>query len=212
MTTLFYFTGTGNSFNAAQEIARDLTDAHLVPMVGCLGQGDIPTLTGKVILVFPVYLLTVPYPVRQFLNTADFSPADYIALVTTGELKGNLCAVAVNRLLAKNNREVEYFQEILMPQNSPTGIKPTKGDERWTEKVSKINTRKILDENKTLYMRIASDIAASKTQKTSRPSVSEFWNPLSAVCQKTTRQPFLISRTTPAPAAEYAKACAPPER
>ena len=55
-TTIYYFTGTGNSLKIARDIAEKL-DAELVPMAKIWQQESIASNTEKVGFVHPLYYL-----------------------------------------------------------------------------------------------------------------------------------------------------------
>ncbi len=82
-TTLYYFTGTGNSLACAREIAQSLGDAELVPIAALRGERQVVAPTPRVGIVFPVYFYTLPLIVRAFLERLDLSGARYTFLVAT---------------------------------------------------------------------------------------------------------------------------------
>lgn len=160
MISLFYYTGTGNSLDVARKIRKELGEGELLPMLAYIEAEKRESVYGTVVLVFPCYLMTIPYPVRQFLSFNDFSAADYIAAVSTGQNTGNVCEITINRLLQKQRRQLDRYAEILMPANSPTGIRPTKGDADWNEKVSGKALAGTLAHAAALCRSVAADIAA----------------------------------------------------
>ncbi|HAZ30496.1 TPA: 4Fe-4S ferredoxin [Candidatus Acetothermia bacterium] len=88
-TTLYYFTGTGNSLACARAIAAGLGDADLVPISSLRGEERVRVLTERVGIVCPVYFYTLPLIVREFIPRLDLSGVRYAFLVATmGGLPG----------------------------------------------------------------------------------------------------------------------------
>ena len=77
-TVLYYFTATGNSLAAAQELGSLLEDSLLVPIVSANGE-ECSKETQRIGLVTPVYHLGLPRIVADFcVNTlAVFQQAYY---------------------------------------------------------------------------------------------------------------------------------------
>jgi ferredoxin/flavodoxin len=88
-TTLYYFTGTGNSLACARAIAKGLGDTDLVPIASLRGQDRIRVPTERVGIACPVYFYTLPLLVREFIPRLDLSGVEYAFLVATmGGLPG----------------------------------------------------------------------------------------------------------------------------
>ena len=79
-TTLFYFSGTGNSLKVARDLAAELGDAELISIPRALGEQIAPQAehTG---IVFPTYFGGLPLIVARFLRT--LRPTGYTFAVTT---------------------------------------------------------------------------------------------------------------------------------
>lgn len=82
-TTIYYFSGTGNSLFIARELKQRLPGAELVPIVSLIGQKRIITSAPIIGLVFPVHALTIPVIVKRFIRKTDFSSAQYIFSAAT---------------------------------------------------------------------------------------------------------------------------------
>ncbi|HNX93110.1 MAG TPA: EFR1 family ferrodoxin, partial [Syntrophomonas sp.] len=79
-TTIFYYTGTGNSLWIARLLARDLGNTELISMVNPVIHWD--EIDSSVIgLVFPVHVWGVPHRVLDFLDQLSSRPVDYIFAV-----------------------------------------------------------------------------------------------------------------------------------
>ena len=82
-TTLYYFTGTGNSLVVARAIAAGLGGAALVPIASLDRTARITVPTERVGIICPVYFYTLPVIVREFLARLDLSKVHYAFLVLT---------------------------------------------------------------------------------------------------------------------------------
>jgi ferredoxin/flavodoxin len=114
-TTIFYYTGTGNSLWAARTLTDELGEAELISMPEF--QAGKAVNSGIVGLVFPVYIWGVPAPVLRFVNTMKGSRPDYLfAMVTNGGQVSNTL-VQLKRVLAGNGLTLSSGFEIKMPSN-----------------------------------------------------------------------------------------------
>lgn len=135
-TEIYYFSGTGNSLHIAKELQQRLPEAELIPMVGALDNDIIKTKAQTVGFVFPIYLTTIPAPVRRFLERLDMGSVRYAFTAVTRI--GTFCVanINVNRILKKKGKSLQAQFILNMANNSPTGLKPGKGDDNWLEQIS----------------------------------------------------------------------------
>ena len=80
---IYYFSGTGNSLHVARELQRRMPETKLIPMISLLDEDVIKTKGEKIGFVFPIYLSSIPDPVRRFLKKMDLKPTQYIFALTT---------------------------------------------------------------------------------------------------------------------------------
>jgi ferredoxin len=81
-TTIFYFTGSGNSLANARRLAAELGGARLVSMPRALGEGFVPP-SGRIGLVFPTYAYGLPRMVREFAEKAVLPEDAYVFAVAS---------------------------------------------------------------------------------------------------------------------------------
>ncbi len=81
-TTLYYFSGTGNSLKAAYDLAAQLGDAKVVSLAKAM-QGNIDTSADRIGIVFPVYMWGLPLIVAEFVNAMPVNKGAYIFAVAT---------------------------------------------------------------------------------------------------------------------------------
>ena len=94
---MYYFSGTGNTLHVARELRARIPGATLSPMVSLLDREVITPRAGSVGLVFPIYLMTVPIPVRRFVEKLDVSAAEYLFAVATSGGTADYAGVFLDR-------------------------------------------------------------------------------------------------------------------
>jgi hypothetical protein len=94
-TGIYYFSGTGNSLEAARGLAANIPDASIIPMAACLSSGAVPLDSGRIGFVFPMYFYGCPPIVLDFVSRFDFSRASRRFAVVTfaGPITGSLIAL-----------------------------------------------------------------------------------------------------------------------
>jgi ferredoxin len=135
-TLIFYFSGTGNSLVVAKKLHLKIPNSQLIPIIGFINSGLKQIQQKTIVLVFPTYLTTIPYPVRQFIQNSDFSKVSYISFVATGLGIFNLSRLAADRILKKQKKHINSFFSIKMIQNSPVGLTPAKGNPAWKDEIT----------------------------------------------------------------------------
>lgn len=109
-TTIYYFSGTGNSLTNARNIAEGLADAEVVSIPHALSpgpQGTVPepgsqSTSRRIGFVFPTYAYGLPRIVEEFIEKAEL-PADayYFAVASNCGIPGPVLR-RLARLLRKN--------------------------------------------------------------------------------------------------------------
>lgn len=82
-TEIYYFSGTGNSLHVARELHKRIPGSDLIPILSLLNNDTIKTNGDTIGFVFPVYFLTIPMPVSDFLHKLDLTSARYIFAIGT---------------------------------------------------------------------------------------------------------------------------------
>lgn len=142
-TEIYYFSGTGNSLHVGKELQKRIPGVEIIPIVSLLDRETIVTHADILGFVFPLHLTTLPSPVRQFIEKLDASSAHYIFSIVTRFGTFCLANICVERLLRKQGKHLNARFVINMASNSPTGIKPGKGDAKWVSRISKENVARL---------------------------------------------------------------------
>ncbi|MFC1617074.1 EFR1 family ferrodoxin [Candidatus Margulisiibacteriota bacterium] len=116
-TTIYYFSGTGNSLKVAQDMAAQLGNTHIIPMSIELKKETISAYSDTIGFVFPVYCWGLPRIVIDFIHKFELDPKKYyFALATGGSSVGNTL-VQFNSLLKRKKAKLSAGYLIVMPGN-----------------------------------------------------------------------------------------------
>jgi ferredoxin len=108
---ILYFTSTGNCLYTAKRIGGDLLS---IPQ---LQKDGIYEINDDIIgIVSPIYGFDVPRPVRSYLNKAKIK-AEYVFTIMTYGNKSMAALAQMEKLLAKNNIQLDYSNEIKTVDN-----------------------------------------------------------------------------------------------
>jgi ferredoxin len=130
-TTIFYFSGTGNSLKIAKDISKGISDCRLRHIAAAMAHGDTtPVETDKIGFVFPVYADGLPLIVEQFLRGLKTHPDTYVfAVANYGAAAGGSLLQADNILREKGCRLSAAFG-LKMPDNTQILFPPGSGEEQ----------------------------------------------------------------------------------
>lgn len=118
-TEVYYFSGTGNSLYVAKELQKLIPDIDLIPIARVLKSDNIRTKGDKVGFVFPCHGLTIPIPVREFLEKVNVKSSDYFfAIATRGGTIFRGFPV-INKFLNKQGKSLNATFVITMGMNDP---------------------------------------------------------------------------------------------
>ncbi len=132
-TTLYYFSGTGNSLKVARDIADKLGDAEIVSIPDIVDQDAISS-SGCIGLVFPVYAYGLPLIATRFLKKLSLQGNDtYVfAVATCKEKKGGCMQQLAHELKAKGLALSAAFA-VRMPGNCIHAYNPEPIEEQETK-------------------------------------------------------------------------------
>ena len=69
-TTIYYFSGTGNSLKIARDIAEKLEECELIPIAKVWQQDQLASTSKNVGFIFPLYYFGLPKIVYDFIMNA----------------------------------------------------------------------------------------------------------------------------------------------
>jgi ferredoxin len=117
-TTIYYFTGTGNSLQITKNIRDKLEDCKLIPIAKVWQIKDLAATSEKVGFVFPLYYSGLPKIVYDFANKIDLSSTNYFfAVVISGGDVSELPLQQLERILKTKTKKLNAGFLIPMPNN-----------------------------------------------------------------------------------------------
>ena len=123
-STIYYFSGTGNSLQVAKDLQAVLPDCHLASIPKAVRQESVVTHARVLGLVFPVYWLGLPVIVTRFLERLEAAPETYcFAVGTCGGVSGQAIH-QVGALLAEKGLTLHAGFTVWMPGNNQTYYPP----------------------------------------------------------------------------------------
>ncbi len=117
-TTLYYFSGTGNSLNIARQLSEKLEDCTLIPIAKAIKE-ESPVASGeKVGFVFPLYYYGLPKIIYDFANKLDISGVNYLFAIVTraGDIDG-VPFLQLERIFRTKSKNLSAGFFVLMPDN-----------------------------------------------------------------------------------------------
>ena len=116
-TTIYYFSGTGNSLKIARMLAGELEECELIPMARLWKLERITAPEGTIGFVFPMYSYGLPDIVEKFVQRIELERSDYIfTVVTRGGAQG--CALQkIEDILLEKLRYLNSGYYVDMPSN-----------------------------------------------------------------------------------------------
>jgi NAD-dependent dihydropyrimidine dehydrogenase PreA subunit/flavodoxin len=138
-STIYFFTGTGNSLKVAKDLAEHLGDCELIPIAKIWQRENLASTAQKVGFAFPLYYSGMPKIVYDFIEKIDLTNAEYFfAIVTSAGDVTELPLQQVNMLLKAKSRAKSLNAGFLvtMPNNYIIGfdIHPEQRQKEFFEK------------------------------------------------------------------------------
>lgn len=117
-TTLFYFSGTGNSLTVAKELKQELKNCELVPIAKAIKNDDFTFNNEKIGFIFPLYYYGLPKIVMDFVNRIEIDNSTYtFAIVTRAGDADGVPFIQLEKVLRKNSKNLSAGYFIQMPDN-----------------------------------------------------------------------------------------------
>ncbi|TFG15650.1 MAG: 4Fe-4S ferredoxin [Promethearchaeota archaeon] len=117
-TSIYFFSGTGNSLKVAKELGSILNDCEIISMTKALQQNNLNTKAEQIGFIFPLYFLGAPSIVIDFMKKIKLENPKYLFAVITSHGGGAGAAIyQLNKLLKFNSTKLHAGFSIEMPGN-----------------------------------------------------------------------------------------------
>ena len=117
-TTIYYFTGTGNSLSVAKLLSEKIEDCELVPIVTIWEEENVNSINENVGFVFPLYWSGLPKIVYDFVERINLKETNYIFTIITSA--GDITELPLQQLqliLNEKEKKLNAGIYITMPNN-----------------------------------------------------------------------------------------------
>jgi len=117
-TTIYYFTGTGNSLKAAKDLCEKLDGCELIPIAKLWEKEDLSSTSEKVGFFFPLYYSGLPKIVLDFVKELNVEKSNYFfAGVTSAEDLNEYPLQQLEKILRSKEKRLNAGLLINMPNN-----------------------------------------------------------------------------------------------
>jgi len=116
-TTIYYYSGSGNSLALAKRLSEELGETQTVPMAG-FDYEENRAPEERIGMIFPVYAYGMPATVERFFSRFNIGSARYVfAVVSTFGIPGSTLK-KTDRILRKNGHRIDAGFAVLDPRSS----------------------------------------------------------------------------------------------
>jgi len=129
-TTIYYFTGTGNSLKIAMSLSEKLEQCELVPIAKIWEDDHLASSSEKVGFIFPLYYAGLPKIVYDFLSKIELAKSNYFfAVITNAGDINNTPLLQIETILNTKSKSLSAGFYVKMPNNYIIGKKSLKNEE-----------------------------------------------------------------------------------
>ncbi|NRT34988.1 EFR1 family ferrodoxin [Clostridium beijerinckii] len=115
-TTIYYFTGTGNSLKIAKDLSENITNCRLVRI--CKRNMNTNEVTSKRVgFVFPVYYRGLPKIVAKFIKNLEVNSGKYFFAVANFGSYAALTFEQIDAILRRKGKSLSANFSVEMPGN-----------------------------------------------------------------------------------------------
>jgi ferredoxin len=115
-TTIYCFSGTGNSLKVAKDIASGLKDTEIIQI--CKKNIEFNKVTSnKIGIIFPVYASGMPLLVKEFIETVEIPIDTYVYTVVTFGAAAGASIIQLEKLLTNKGVKLSAEFKMKMPGN-----------------------------------------------------------------------------------------------
>lgn len=116
-TTIYYFTGTGNSLKVAKDLSDQLKDTKLVQISKKNMSITSDVSSDKIGFVFPVYFSGIPAMLKAFLEKLQINKNAYVFAIATFGGQAGISLNQIENILNKKGVNLSAGFKVAMPGN-----------------------------------------------------------------------------------------------
>jgi len=115
-TTIYYYTGTGNSLWTARKLASVLEETQCIPLKRCTDE-KVVCASDRIGLVFPVHIWGVPPPVVEFIRRLNVDPTQYLFAMAVNAGQPAATLIQLQSILREKQLHLSSGFSIDLPSN-----------------------------------------------------------------------------------------------
>ncbi len=117
-TTIYYFTGTGNSLKIAKDLSEKLEECELVSIAKVWEDNNLASLSENIGFIFPLYYAGLPKIVHDFVSKIKLAKSNYFfAVITNAGDINNTPLHQIETILNTKSKTLSAGFFIMMPNN-----------------------------------------------------------------------------------------------
>jgi formate hydrogenlyase subunit 6/NADH:ubiquinone oxidoreductase subunit I len=145
-TTIYCFSGTGNSLKVAKDLAEGLENSNLVKINRGLLKGSLEAESDSIGIVFPIYYYGLPMMVREFVNDLKLEEDTYVFAVATCGGSVGAGMRQLKGIIEGKGAKLSAAFRIIMPDNYQVMYGPPSEEKQNTYFKAQVeSTKKILN-------------------------------------------------------------------
>lgn len=116
-TTIYFFSGTGNSLKVAKDLSEQLEDSKLVQISKKNLSITNDTSSDKIGFVYPIYFNGIPVMVKKFIDNLKVNKDTYVFAVATFGGSAGISFNQIDDILNKKGASLSASFKVAMPGN-----------------------------------------------------------------------------------------------
>ena len=116
-TSIYYFSGTGNSLAVAQGLAAHMENVTIISIPSVMNREEITDDADCIGFVFPVYFLDMPFIVQEFARKLRPEKDPYLFAVSTCGQNPGHALFTLAKILKTSGRRLSAGFALVMPEN-----------------------------------------------------------------------------------------------
>lgn len=117
MTTIYYFSGTGNSLKIAKDLSNTIDDCKIIRITSSTLNLSTNRISNKIGFVFPVYYRGIPHMLREFVKKIQVNKNTYFFAVANFGGYAALTFEQLDKLLKDKGAYLNANFSVPMPGN-----------------------------------------------------------------------------------------------
>jgi ferredoxin len=115
--SIYYFSGTGNSYYVAREISKKFNQSNLYSIAALMSKPDFEITDKEIVIVCPLYFYAAPSLVLSFIDRLNANKINYLSFVFTAQFPNGIAIQKIKKYCLNKNITVNSCFYLKMPTN-----------------------------------------------------------------------------------------------